>query len=109
MNKQVKQYSTEEKAKMALENISGELIMEQITSKHRVHVNQIYKWMVKADEWTNIFIERLWRLLKYKCVYLQKFENDLQAKVAVLDLIKFSNQDRPHSTLMDKTPDKLYS
>nr|WP_301282634.1 transposase [Rickettsia endosymbiont of Ceutorhynchus assimilis] len=43
MKKQVKKYSAEEKAKIAIEAISGEMTIAQITSKYGVHANQIYK------------------------------------------------------------------
>lgn len=48
MKKQVKKYSAEEKAKIAIEAISGEMTIAQITSKYGVHVNQIYKWKKEA-------------------------------------------------------------
>jgi transposase len=50
MKKQAKQYSAEEKTKVALEAIAGELTMAQITSKYGVHANQIYKWKKEALE-----------------------------------------------------------
>lgn len=48
MKKQTKQYSAEEKAKVAIEAISGEMTIAQITSKYGVHANQIYKWKKEA-------------------------------------------------------------
>ena len=50
MKKQTKQYSAEEKAKIVLEVIAGELTMAQITSKYGIHVNQIYRWKKEALE-----------------------------------------------------------
>jgi len=50
MKKQVKQYSAEEKVKVAIEAITGELTIAQITSKYGVHANQIYKWKKEALE-----------------------------------------------------------
>ncbi len=48
MKKQVKKYSAEEKAKVAIEAITGEMTVAQITSKYGVHANQIYKWKKAA-------------------------------------------------------------
>ncbi len=56
----------------------------------------------------NIFVERFWRSLKYECVYLQEFENGLQAKEAIKSLIEFYNSTRPHSTFDGLTPDEVY-
>jgi len=50
MKKQVKQYNAEEKARVALCAIMGELTIAQITSKYGVHANQIYKWKKEALE-----------------------------------------------------------
>jgi transposase len=50
MKKEVKKYSAEEKAKIAIEAITGEKTIAQITSKYGVHANQIYKWKKEALE-----------------------------------------------------------
>jgi transposase len=50
MKKQVKQYSAEEKARIAIEAITAEMTIAQITSKYGVHANQIYKWKKEALE-----------------------------------------------------------
>ena len=50
MKKQVKKYSTEEKARIAIEAITREMTIAQITSKYVVHANQIYKWKKEALE-----------------------------------------------------------
>lgn len=57
----------------------------------------------------NIFVERFWRSLKYECVYLQEFENGLQAKEAIKSWIEFYNSTRPHSTFDGLTPDEVYN
>lgn len=57
----------------------------------------------------NIFIERLWKSLKYECVYLQEFENGLQAKEAIMNWIEFYNNIRTHSTFNGHTPDEVYN
>ncbi len=50
MSKKAKQYSAEEKAKIAIEAIKGELTMAQITSKYGVHSTQISNWKKQALE-----------------------------------------------------------
>ena len=45
----------------------------------------------------NIFIERLWRSLKYECVYLHAWETGSQAKAGVGRWITFYNHQRPHA------------
>lgn len=56
----------------------------------------------------NVMIERLWRSLKYECVYLNAFETGSQAKKGIGDWIDYYNQRRPHSKLDGKTPDEAY-
>jgi putative transposase len=59
--------------------------------------------------WTdNIFIERLWRSLKYECIYLHAFETGSEARRGIGSWIDLYNQDRPHSSLGDATPDEIY-
>jgi len=50
MQKKAKQYSSEEKTKVALEAIKGELTMAQISSKYGVHSTQIARWKKDATE-----------------------------------------------------------
>lgn len=59
--------------------------------------------------WTdNVMIERLWRTLKYECVYLHAFETGSEARKGIRDWIRYYNQTRPHSRLDGKTPDEAY-
>lgn len=51
MKKQARQYSAEEKAKVALEALKGELTIAQITSKYGIHATQINRWKQQATEW----------------------------------------------------------
>lgn len=57
----------------------------------------------------NIMIERLWRSLKYECVYLHAFETGSEAKAGIGRWVTFYNEHHPHSRLDDKTPDEAYS
>ncbi len=56
----------------------------------------------------NVFIERLWRSLKYECVYLHAWETGSQAKVGIENWITFYNNHRPHSSLGGTPPAVFY-
>lgn len=57
----------------------------------------------------NVFIERLWRSLKYECVYLLAFENGSEARKSIGNWIDFYNKRRPHSTFGGQTPFEVYN
>ena len=56
----------------------------------------------------NVMIERLWRSLKYECVYLNAFETGSEAREGSGNWITLYNEKRPHSQLDDKTPHEAY-
>jgi len=56
----------------------------------------------------NVFIERLWRSLKYENVYLNAYETGSEARIGIGKWIAFYNQTRPHSSLDGQTPDSRY-
>ena len=56
----------------------------------------------------NIFIERLWRSLKYECVYLHNFEDGRQARLSIENWVTHYNMTRPHSTFDGQTPHEVY-
>jgi putative transposase len=56
----------------------------------------------------NVFIERLWRSIKYEEVYLHAYDSVAQAKLGIARYIRFYNTARPHSSLDKKTPDEFY-
>jgi putative transposase len=56
----------------------------------------------------NIFIERLWRSLKYEAVYLHELTDGFRAERVIRDWIDFYNTERPHSALGDRTPAEAY-
>ena len=56
----------------------------------------------------NIFVERLWRSIKYEEIYLHAYESVGQARTAIARYIDFYNAARPHSSLGKKTPDEFY-
>ncbi|PCI44185.1 MAG: hypothetical protein COB49_11395, partial [Alphaproteobacteria bacterium] len=57
----------------------------------------------------NIFIERLWRSLKYECIYLKDMTDGFVAQREIGEWISFYNHIRPHSSLDGQTPHEVYS
>ena len=56
----------------------------------------------------NVFVERLWRTIKYEHVYLRAYDSVSDARAQLAQFIEFYNTQRPHSSLDKKTPDEFY-
>jgi putative transposase len=56
----------------------------------------------------NIFIERLWRSLKYEAVYLHELIDGFKAERVIGEWIDFYNTERPHSAFAGRTPAEVY-
>ena len=56
----------------------------------------------------NVFIERLWRSLKYEAVYLRELEDGFEAQRVIDTWMAFYNETRPHSALAGRTPAEAY-
>ena len=56
----------------------------------------------------NVFVERLWKSVKYEHVYLHAYESVLEAKQQLASYFEFYNTRRPHSSLGGQTPDTAY-
>ena len=56
----------------------------------------------------NIFVERLWRSVKYECVYLHNFETVQDAVLWIGRYFEFYNCERPHEALGYRTPLEVY-
>ncbi len=56
----------------------------------------------------NVFIERLWRSLKYEAVYLHELADGFVAQRVIDEWIEFYNEVRPHSALAGRTPAEAY-
>jgi putative transposase len=54
----------------------------------------------------NVFIERLWRSLKYECVYLHAFETGSELRAGLSHWIDYYYAQRPLSILAGRTPDE---
>jgi putative transposase len=68
----------------------------------RISMDGRGRWM------DNVFIERLWRSLKYECVYLHAFETGSELRAGLTKWIGYYNAVRPHSGLGGRTPDEAY-
>jgi putative transposase len=64
----------------------------------RISMDGRGRWM------DNVFIERLWRSLKYEDVYLQGYADGHEAKAGIARWIGFYNDSRPHQALDNRTP-----
>ncbi|WP_429923254.1 IS3 family transposase [Agrobacterium vitis] len=56
----------------------------------------------------NVFVERLWRSIKYEEVYLHAYETVPEARAGIGRYLAFYNSRRPHSSLDRQTPDQAY-
>jgi len=69
----------------------------------RISMDGRGRWM------DNVFIERLWRSLKYECVFLNAFETGSEARFGIGRWIGYYNAARPHSSFQGRTPDEVYA
>lgn len=84
----------------------------QFTSPRFTEVLRVADVCISMDgrgRWMdNVFIERLWRSLKYECVYLHAFETGSELRAGLTKWIGYYNAARPHSGLGGRTPDEAY-
>lgn len=62
----------------------------------------------RGRAYDNIFIERLWRTVKYEDVYPNAYETPREARIGINCFMKYYNQQRPHSRLQYRTPEEVY-
>jgi putative transposase len=58
--------------------------------------------------WRDVFVERLWRSVKYEEVYLRAYDSVGEARASIGRYLDFFNRKRPHSSLDARTPDHAY-
>ena len=68
----------------------------------RISMDGRGRWM------DNVFIERLWRSVKYECVYLHAFETGSELRAGLARWFTYYNHHRPHSALAGRTPAEAY-
>ena len=56
----------------------------------------------------NVFVERVWRSVKYEEVYLRAYDSVAEARASIGRYLEFYNHKRPHSSLDARTPDHAY-
>ena len=56
----------------------------------------------------NVFVERLWRSVKYEDVYLRAYETPTELRIGLKRYFEFYNTQRRHSALDRRTPDAVY-
>lgn len=56
----------------------------------------------------NVFVERLWKTIKYEHVYLHAYDGVSEARAKLATYLDFYNRRRPHSALDGRTPDAVY-
>ncbi len=82
---------------------SGDWIEALSDAKIKISMDGKGRWI------DNRMIERLWRSLKYECVYLHAFERGSEAKAGIRKWIAYYNTERPHSTHGILTPDEVHA
>jgi putative transposase len=71
--------------------------------------NEIAISMDGRGSWRdNVFVERLWRSVKYEEVYLRAYDSVAEARASLGRYLAFYNSKRPHSSLDARTPDQAY-
>jgi putative transposase len=71
--------------------------------------NKIAMSMDGRGAWRdNVFVERLWRSVKYEEVYLRAYDSVAEARASIRRYLDFYNRKRPHSSLDARTPDHAY-
>ena len=91
-------FNTDQGSQFTSEAFTGRLKEEGI----QISMDGKGRW---AD---NVFIERLWRSVKYEHVYLHAYESVGEAKRKIGCYFEFYNSRRPHSSLGAQTPDQVY-
>lgn len=84
----------------------------QFTSSAFIGLLQEHSIQVSMDGkgcWRdNVFVERLWRTIKYDEVYLKAYDSVSHARASLGQFINFYNNRRPHQSFAGKTPDMIY-
>jgi len=75
-----------------------------LLTKHNVRISMDGR----GRAFDNIFIERLWRTVKYEEIYLHDYQDGIEAYFALDKYFRFYNEERTHSSLDYKTPAEVY-
>ena len=91
-------FNTDQGSQFTSPRFTGRLIDADV----KVSMDGKGRWM------DNVFIERLWRSVKYECVYLHAFETGSEARTRISKWMDHYNTQRPHSALRGKTPEEAH-
>jgi putative transposase len=98
INKKPEIFNTDQGSQFTSEAFTGRLKEEGI----KISMDGRGRWR------DNVFVERIWKSIKYEEVYLHAYESVRQARASIGRYIDFYNTTRPHSSLRDHTPDQVY-
>ena len=84
----------------------------QFTSKGFIDLLMAHQIQISMDgkgRWVdNVFVERLWRTVKYECVYLYEWTTMNALRSALTEYFHFYNYERPHQSLNGLTPNEVH-
>ena len=76
----------------------------EVLRSHNIHIS-----MDGKGRWVdNVFVERLWRSVKYEDIYLRAYESPAALRKGLTQYFQFYNTQRRHQTLNRQTPDAVY-
>ena len=75
-----------------------------LLTKHNIRISMDGR----GRAFDNIFIERLWRTVKYEEIYLHDYQDGIEAYFALDKYFRFYNEERTHSSLDYKAPAEVY-
>ena len=91
-------FNTDQGAQFTAEAFTAVLLARGV----RVSMDGKGRWI------DNVFVERLWRSVKYEDIYLHAYETVRELKAALACYFAFYNARRPHQSLEYRTPDEVY-
>jgi putative transposase len=91
-------FNTDQGSQFTSSDFTGLILSRQI----RVSMDGKGAWR------DNVFVERLWRSVKYEEVYLHAYDSVAQARASIGRYLNFYNSRRPHQSLDRRTPDEAY-
>ena len=98
MNEKPEIFDTDQGSQFTSEAFTGRLKKEGID----ISMDGKGRWR------DNVFVERVWKSIKYEEIYLHAYESVNEARTSIGRYIEFYNTVRPHSSLKALTPDQVY-